>query len=42
MESYVEQQKKFSVLNHVQSDEEKKFITEKWGSIISDLGYPVF
>lgn len=42
MDDYAEQQKKYSVLKHVQSDDEKKLITEKWGSIISDLDYPIF
>jgi len=38
---YAESQKKYATLKHNLHDRERKIISEKWGSIINELGYQV-
>ena len=40
--SDADQSKKHSVLKHHEQSDDKKNVAHKWGSIISNLGYPVF
>jgi len=40
--SDADQSKKHSVLKHHEQSDDKNNVAHKWGSIISNLGYPVF